>query len=85
MTLKKKTIIYERNGNTISKKILIFDNIKDMRTLSNHIAWKIIEILYLRVMYPAQVAKELKFYDQTIYYYIRKLVRIGAIEQVGTS
>jgi hypothetical protein len=74
--MRKKTIISDRNGNTISKKILIFDNITDMKTLSNNIAWKIIEILSSKAMYPAQVAKELKLYDQTVYYYIRKLVRI---------
>ena len=43
--MRKKTIIYDRNGNTISKKILIFDNITDMKILSNNIAWKIIELL----------------------------------------
>ena len=83
--MRKKTIIYDRNGNTISKKILIFDNITDMKILSNNIAWKIIELLSSKAMYPAQVAKELKLYDQTVYYYIRKLVRIGALEQVGIS
>lgn len=83
--MRKKMIISDGNGNTISKKILIFDNITDMKILSNNIAWKIIELLSSKAMYPAQVAKELKLYDQTVYYYIRKLVRIGAIEQVGTT
>jgi hypothetical protein len=83
--MKKKTIIYDHNGNTISKKILLFDNVTDMRILSNNIAWKIIELLSIRAMYPAQIAKELKLFEQTVYYYIRKLAQIGAIEQVGTS
>jgi hypothetical protein len=56
-----------------------------MRILSNNIAWKIIELLSIKAMYPAQIAKELKLFEQTVYYYIRKLVQIGAIEQVGTS
>jgi len=83
--MKKKTIIYDHNGNTISKKILLFDNVTDIRILSNSIAWKIIELLSIKAMYPAQIAKELKLFEQTVYYYIRKLVKIGAIEQVGTS
>ena len=83
--MKKKTIIYDRNGNTVSKKILLFDNVTDMRILSNNIAWKIIELLSIKAMYPAEIAKELKLFEQTVYYYIRKLVKIGAIEQVGTS
>jgi predicted transcriptional regulator len=62
----------------------MFENVTDIKILSNNIAWKIIELLSSKDMYPAQVAKELNLYDQTVYYYIRKLARIGAIEQVGT-
>ena len=82
--MRKKTIISYGNGNTISKKILMLENVTDIKILSNNIAWKIIELLSSNPMYPAEVAKELKLYDQTVYYYIRKLARIGAIEQVGT-
>ena len=82
--MRKKTIISYGNGNTISKKILMLENVTDIKILSNNIAWKIIELLSSKPMYPAEVAKELKLYDQTVYYYIRKLARIGAIEQVGT-
>lgn len=62
----------------------MLENVTDIKILSNNIAWKIIELLSSKPMYPAEVAKELKLYDQTVYYYIRKLARIGAIEQVGT-
>jgi hypothetical protein len=82
--MRKKTIISYGNGNTISKKILMLENVTDIKILSNNIAWKIIELLSSKPMYPAEVAKELKLYDQTVYYYIRKLAGIGAIEQVGT-
>ena len=82
--MRKKTIISYGNDNTISKKILMLENVTDIKILSNNTAWKIIEILSSKPMYPAEVAKELKLYDQTVYYYIRKLARIGAIEQVGT-
>lgn len=83
--MKKKSIIYDKKGNTISKKILLFDNVTDMRILSNGIAWRIIKLLSIKAMYPAQIAKELKLFEQTVYYYIKKLIQIGAIEQVGTS
>ena len=82
--MRKKTIISDGNGKTTSKKIMMFDNITDIKILSNNIAWKIIELLSSKDMYPAQVAKALNLYDQTVYYYIRKLAKIGAIEQVGT-
>src|SRR6187200_282962 len=82
--MRKKTIISYGNGSSTSKKILMLENVTDIKILSNKIAWKIIELLSSKAMYPAQVAKELKLYDQTVYYYIRKLARIGALEQVGT-
>ncbi len=83
--MKKKTIVYEREGTTFGKKILLFDNSTDMRILSNHIAWKIIELLAKKPMYPAQIAKELRIYEQSVYYYVRRLVKIGAIEQTSVS
>ena len=83
--MKYKTIIDNHNEKTLSKKILMFDDVSDVRILSNNIAWKIIELLSHKAMYPAQIAKELKLFEQTVYYYIRKLLQIGAIEQVGTN
>ena len=74
----------EDNNKIISKKILLFDNVSDMRVLSNNTAWKIVELLSIKSMYPAQIAKELKIYEQSAYYYINKLSKIGAIEEIGT-
>lgn len=56
-----------------------------MRILSNPVAWRILELLSRGEKYPAQVSKELKIYEQSAYYYIRKLVKIGAVEEVGKS
>ena len=58
--MKYKTIIDNHNEKTLSKKILMFDDVSDVRILSNNIAWKIIELLSHKAMYPAQIAKELK-------------------------
>ena len=80
----KKMLTTEDNNKIISKKILLFDNVSDMRILSNNTAWKIVELLSMKSMYPAQIAKELKIYEQSAYYYINKLSKIGAIEEIGT-
>ena len=80
----KKMLTIEDNNKILSKKILLFDNVNDMRILSNNTAWKIIELLSVKSMYPAQIAKELKIYEQSAYYYIRRLSKIGAIEEIGT-
>lgn len=75
----------EKDGHISAKKILVFRDVERMRVLSNPVAWRIMELLSKAPMYPAQVAKELKIYEQSAYYYIRKLVIIGAVEEVGKN
>jgi len=83
--MKKKSLVYSAEENTFAKEISILEKPGEMRILSNPIAWKIINLLSGHPMYPAQIAKELKIYEQSAYYYIRKLLAIKAIEQVETS
>ena len=83
--MKKKSLVYSAEENIFAKEISILEKPGEMRILSNPIAWKIINLLSDHPMYPAQIAKELKIYEQSAYYYIRKLLAIKAIEQVETS
>ena len=83
--MHKKNLIYSTAENTFSKEISILEKPSEMRILSNPIAWKIVNLLATHPMYPAQIAKELKIYEQSAYYYIRKLLTIRAIGQVETS
>lgn len=69
----------------MTKEIIIYDKVDQLRILSNPIAWKIMQLLSSRSMYTAQVAKELGIYEQSAYYYTRKLNSIGALEEVGTA
>lgn len=83
--LNKKNLVYSLDENTFTKEISILQKPSEIRILSNPIAWKIVNLLAGRPMYPAQIAKELKIYEQSAYYYIRKLLTIRAISQVETS
>ena len=83
--MNKKNLVYSLDENTFTKEISILQKPSEMRILSNPIAWKIVNLLAGRPMYPAQIAKELKIYEQSAYYYIRKLLTIRAISQVETS
>ena len=83
--MNRKSLVYTLNDNAFTKEILILEKPSEMRVLSNPIAWKIVNLLANRPMYPAQIAKELKIYEQSAYYYIRKLLTIRAIGQVETS
>jgi hypothetical protein len=81
----EKRLVSEKDGQPSSKKIMLFNDVERMRVLSNPVAWRIMELLSKGPMYPAQVAKELKIYEQSAYYYIRKLVGIGAVKEVGRN
>lgn len=81
-TLEKR-LVSEKNGQASAKKIIVFRDVERMRVLSNPVAWRIMELLSKGPMYPAQVAKELKIYEQSAYYYIRKLIKINAVQEVG--
>lgn len=83
--MNRKSLVYTSNENVFTKEILILEKSNEMRVLSNPIAWKIVNLLAGKPMYPAQIAKELKIYEQSAYYYIRKLLAIRAIGQVETS
>ena len=78
-----KTLVTEADGRASIKKITMFSNVENMRILANPVAWSIMQLLSTGPMYPAQVAKELKIYEQSAYYYIRKLASVGAVEEVG--
>jgi S-layer like family, C-terminal region len=81
----EKSLVSDKEGQLSAKKIVVFKDVERMRVLSNPVAWHIMELLSKGTMYPAQVAKELKIYEQSAYYYIRKLVGIGAVEEVGRN
>jgi hypothetical protein len=81
----EKRLVSEKDGQASTKKIVVFRDVERIRVLSNQVAWRIMELLSKGPMYPAQVAKELKIYEQSAYYYIRRLVSIGAVEEVGKN
>ncbi|HEY7082152.1 MAG TPA: hypothetical protein VH500_20870 [Nitrososphaeraceae archaeon] len=83
--MKKKTLVYNKEKGFMTKEIIIYDNVDQLRIISNPTAWKIMQLLSSRSMYTAQVAKELGIYEQSAYYYTRKLNAIGALDDVGTA
>jgi hypothetical protein len=84
MVIEKK-LIYEIGYKTYEKKITILENEKKIHILSNPIAWNILKLISDKPKYAAQIAKELKIYEQSAYYYIKKLISIEAIKEIGTD
>jgi hypothetical protein len=84
MVIEKK-IIYSYEDKVFEKKISMLENEKKIHILSNPIAWKILKLISDKPKYAAQIAKELKIYEQSAYYYIKKLISIEAIKEIGTD
>ena len=84
MMIEKK-IIYDKDDKTYEKKIVMLENEKKIHILSNPTAWKILKLISEKPRYAAQIAKELNIYEQSAYYYIKKLVSIQAINEIGTD
>ena len=83
--MHKKILFHNLSGKFFGKDITLFDNVEQMRVLSNPTAWKVVDLLSSKPMYPAQIAKQLNIHEQSAYYYIRKLLASGAVEEVGTN
>ncbi len=81
----EKKLVYGKDGKIFEKKIHVLENEKKIHILSNPIAWRILKSISDKPKYTAQIAKELKIYEQSAYYYIKKLIFIDAIKEVGTD
>jgi predicted transcriptional regulator len=80
----RKALSHDDGKGSTVKEVGVVEGANEMRILSNPVAWKIISLLSRQPLYPSQVAKELGIYEQSAYYYIRKLLSIGAISHVKT-
>jgi hypothetical protein len=80
----EKTLVYKAGDKMLSKPITVYKDASFMSVLSNPVAWKILQLLSSEPKYTAQVARELRIYEQSAYYYMQKLLRIGAIQQSET-
>ncbi len=84
MIIEKK-LVYGKEDKIYEKKITILENEKKIHILSNPTAWNILKLISDKPKYAAQIAKELKIYEQSAYYYIKKLISIEAINEIGTD
>jgi hypothetical protein len=82
--VSEKKLIYEKEGKIFEKKISILENERKIQILSNPVAWKILRLISEKPKYAAQIAKDLKIYEQSAYYYIKKLISIEAVKESGT-
>ena len=77
-----KTMIHEKDGKRYSKNIKIFNNPNSVASVSSEMAWKILQALNEKPMYPNELARKLKIHEQKIYYHVNRMLGAGLIEVI---
>ena len=77
---KKRLLIRESKEGLLAKDILVSSEPSRLKPLLNPVSWKIANLLAERPMYPAQMARELGIHQQTVYSYVRSLVKAGLLK-----
>ncbi len=77
--MRKELAIIKGKDDTLMKSILIFDEPSIMRPTLNPLSWKILNLLAQKPMYPAEIARSLKVYEQKVYYHVKQLHKIGLL------
>ncbi|UCE96370.1 MAG: helix-turn-helix domain-containing protein [Candidatus Bathyarchaeota archaeon] len=80
--MERKFLISPNKKQQEIKEIVIYDHPEKLKPLLNRLTWKILLMLSDKEMYPMEIAKKLKIHEQKIYYHIRKLAKVNAIEKV---
>jgi len=75
-------LITKKEGKHYSKNIIVFNHPKNLASASSELAWKILQALNEKPMYPNDLAKKLKIHEQKIYYHINRMLESGLIEVV---
>jgi DNA-binding transcriptional ArsR family regulator len=76
-----KKMLLQDDGNTQQvKEISMINDSQKLRMILDSLSWQILNMLSKKEMYPLEIAKQLGFHEQKVYYHIRKLVKAGVIK-----
>ena len=77
---KKRLLIRESKEGLFAKDTLVASEPSRLKPLLNPVSWKIASLLAEKPMYSAQIARELRIHEQTVYSYIRRLVKADLLK-----
>jgi DNA-binding transcriptional ArsR family regulator len=77
--MNKKLLLQISDDEPKVKEICMMQNPQKMQMMLGKMSWKILAALSEREMYPLELARHLGVHEQLVYYYIRRLVKAGAI------
>lgn len=78
----KRVLLREKDGKHYSKNIEIFESPENMSSVSSQLAWKILQKLNEKPIYPNELAKKLGIHEQKIYYHINRMLKADLIHVV---
>ena len=70
----KKLLIDKELNKYYSKDVQVFNDPRKISPLTSELAWKILNLINKRPMYPSEIAKILKIHEQKVYYHIKQIL-----------
>ena len=82
----KEKILYDpKSEGAFAKRVLVADKPDGFRPASGKVGQKILFLLSSGPKYPAEMARSLNIYHQTVYYHIGRLEKAGLITRVRSE
>ncbi len=82
---REKILFDPKSDAGLAKRVLVSDRPDGFRPASGKIGQKILALLSSGPRYPAEMARALGTYHQTVYYHIRRLEKAGLITRVRSE
>lgn len=80
--MEKSYLVKEENGKLVYTPAMMLTNPSSISLIDHPIRIKILEILNLQPMYPAELAKKLNLHEQKVYYHIKQLLNADVLQIV---
>jgi predicted transcriptional regulator len=77
--MHKRLLLREEGRSQKVKEIAIVEEPQQLKLILSRFSWEILMALSKQEMYPLELAKRMGLHEQKVYYYVRKLLRAGAI------
>jgi DNA-binding CsgD family transcriptional regulator len=82
---KEKLLLDPASSEGIAKRVLVSERPDEFRPASGKLGQKILALLSTGPKYPAEIARSLGVYHQTVYYHMGRLERSGLIVRTRTQ
>jgi len=82
---REKLLFDPKSQAGVAKRVLVSEKADDFRPAAGKVGQRILSLLASRPMYPAEIARSLGVYHQTVYYHMGRLERAGLVSRVSSE